>query len=364
MANEIAIIGMAARLPGAPGLPALWDLLRGGCEGLTRLSPDTLAAEGVAPETARDPRYVPVAAALADVDRFDAGFWGIGAHEAATMDPQQRIALETAWHALEDAGIDPARVGGATGVFIGAAISTYLLFRLRDRVAGPSAPSQLLAMAGNDKDYMATQLAYRLDLRGPAISVQTACSSSLVAVHLACQSLRLHECRLALAGGVGLMLAPGMHVVTAKLRAMAPDGRCKAFDAAADGYVRGEGCGVVVLKRLADALADGDNILALVRGTAVNHDGPSGGLTVPNAQAQKRLLQEALRAGRIAAAALDVTLEEPLPAHSPLWAMENVIVTPHTGGETVRYEDRVIDLLLENVARLARGETQLVNQIV
>jgi len=299
MANEIAIIGMAARLPGAPGLPALWDLLRGGREGLTRLPPDTLAAEGVAPETARDPRYVPVAAALADVDRFDAGFWGIGAHEAATMDPQQRIALETAWHALEDAGIDPARAGGAIGVFIGAAISTYLLFRLRDRVTGPSAPSQLLAMAGNDKDYMATQLAYRLDLRGPAISVQTACSSSLVAVHLACQSLLSGECDIAIAGGVSVRVPHHVGYIYEAGGMVSPDGHCRSFADDAAGTVFGSGCGLVVLRRSEDA--GSDRVRAVILGSAVNNDGHAKiGFTAPSQDRQSAVIAEAMAVAGIA----------------------------------------------------------------
>ena len=200
----IAVIGMAARFPGAADLAAWWDLLRNGREGLTRLDQGELLAAGVPPEVLADSRYVPAAGMLDGFDRFDAGFWGISGHEAALMDPQQRVLLELAWHALEDAGIDTRRSDAAIGVFASAAISTYLLFQLRQSIAGPSAPSQLLAMTGNDKDYVATQLAYRLDLKGPAISVQTACSSSLVAIHLACQSLLSGECDIALAGGVSV----------------------------------------------------------------------------------------------------------------------------------------------------------------
>ena len=172
-------------LPGAPDLAAYWDMLANGREGLTPLAENDLLASGVPRATFGDPRYVRTAGALQGIDRFDAGFWGMSAHEASLMDPQQRILLELAWHALEDAGIDPARTDATIGVFVGTAVSTYLLFQLRDQISGPSAPSQLLAMVGNDKDYIATQLAYRLDLRGPAVAVQTACSSSLVAVHLA-----------------------------------------------------------------------------------------------------------------------------------------------------------------------------------
>ena len=199
---------MAGRFPGAPDLRTYWDMLANGREGLTPLAENDLLTSGVPRATFGDPRYVRTAGALEGIDRFDAGFWGMSAHEASLMDPQQRILLELAWHALEDAAIDPARTDATIGVFVGTAVSTYLLFQLRDQISGPSAPSQLLSMVGNDKDYIATQLAYRLDLRGPAVAVQTACSSSLVAVHLASQSLLAGECDIAIAGGVSVGAAP------------------------------------------------------------------------------------------------------------------------------------------------------------
>ncbi|MGE5269160.1 MAG: beta-ketoacyl synthase N-terminal-like domain-containing protein, partial [Thiohalocapsa sp.] len=237
MSGEIALIGMAGRFPGAPDLASYWELLREGGEGLTRLDRDELLMAGVDPAVLADPRYVSAAGALDAIDRFDAAFWGIGAGEAALMDPQTRIALETTWHALEDAAIDPRRFDGAIGVFFGAAISTYLLFRLRDRISGPSAPSQLLAMIGNDKDYIATQLAYRLDLRGPAIAVQTACSSSLVAVHLACQSLNAGECDIAIAGGVSVRVPHRVGYLHEAGGMLSTDGHCRSFAHGADGTV-------------------------------------------------------------------------------------------------------------------------------
>lgn len=289
----IALIGMAGRFPGAPDLHAYWDLLVNGREGLTRLSHDELLAAGVAPEVLADPRYVPAAATLGGFDRFDAGFWDIGGHEAALMDPQQRVLLELAWHALEDAGIDPRRTDASIGVFVGAAISTYLLFQLRQAIAGPSAPSQLLAMMGNDKDYMATQLAYRLDLRGPAVSVQTACSSSLVAVHMACQSLLSGECDIALAGGVSVRVPHRAGYLHEAGGMLSPDGHCRSYAEDAAGTVFGSGAGLVVLRRAEDA--GRDRVRALLLGSAVNNDGSRKiGFTAPSQDRQAAVIAEAL----------------------------------------------------------------------
>ncbi|MDR3538267.1 MAG: beta-ketoacyl synthase N-terminal-like domain-containing protein [Acetobacteraceae bacterium] len=289
----IAVIGMAGRFPGAPDLAAYWDLLCNGREGLTRLDPDELLAAGVPPETLADPRYVPAAATLDGFDRFDAGFWDIGGHEASLMDPQQRILLELAWHALEDAGIDARRTDASIGVFVGTAISTYLLFQLRQAIAGPSAPSQLLAMMGNDKDYMATQLAYRLDLKGPALSVQTACSSSLVAVHLACQSLLSGECDVALAGGVSVRVPHRVGYLHEAGGMVSPDGHCRSFADDAAGTVFGSGAGLVVLRRAEDA--GHDRVRALLLGSAVNNDGSRKiGFTAPSQDRQAAVIAEAM----------------------------------------------------------------------
>ena len=289
----ISIIGMAGRFPGAPDLPAYWDMLANGREGLVRLGNNDLLASGVPRKTFADPRYVPSAALLTGIDRFDANFWGINGHEASLMDPQQRVMLELAWHALEDAAIDPARTDASIGVFVGSALSTYLMFQIRNQISGPSAPSQLLAMIGNDKDYIATQLAYRLDLKGPAIAVQTACSSSLVAVHLACQSLLSGECDVAIAGGVSVRVPHGVGYLYEAGGMLSPDGHCRSFADDAAGTVFGSGAGVVVLRRADEA--GRNRIRALVAGSAVNNDGNRKvGFTAPSQDRQAAVIAEAM----------------------------------------------------------------------
>ena len=225
------------------------------------------------------------------VDEFDADFFGISPREAVRVDPQHRLLLEVAWEALEDAGIPPPSLAESrTGVYVGVIGNDYALLQSRDLT-----DMDVFSGTGISHAMLANRLSYVLNLRGPSIALDTACSSSLVTVHLACQSLREGESDLALAGGVNLMLSPAMTIALSKAHMMAPDGRCKAFDASADGYVRGEGCGLVVLKRLSDALADGDRILAVIRGTAVNHDGRSNGLSAPNGPAQEAVLRAALQ---------------------------------------------------------------------
>jgi acyl transferase domain-containing protein len=227
-----------------------------------------------------------------EVDKFDAEFFGLAPREVVSMDPQQRLLLEVSWQALENAGQSPEKLTGSqTGIFVGINTSDYSQLYMKSRNA-----SHLDAyfFLGNTSSVAAGRLSYILGLQGPSIAIDTACSSSLVTIHTACQSLRSGECHLALAGGVNLMLSPEAPIVLSRMRALAADGRCKTFDAAADGYGRGEGCGMVVLKRLSDAVADGDNILALIRGSAVNHDGRSSGLTVPNGLVQQKLIHAAL----------------------------------------------------------------------
>ena len=223
-----------------------------------------------------------------EVERFDAHFFGISPREAITLDPQQRLLLEVSCEALEDAGMAPDGLSGSrAGVFVGICGIDYSKRitrrdpRLIDAYIG----------TGNGHSVAAGRLSYFFGLRGPSVAIDTACSSSLVGVHLACQSLRAGECDLALAGGVNLLLDPELSINFSKAHMLAPDGRCKTFDAAADGYVRGEGAGMVVLKRLSDALADGDRILAVIRGSAVNQDGRSSGLTVPNGPAQQDVIR-------------------------------------------------------------------------
>ena len=296
--EPIAIIGMGCRFPGANDPEAFWKLLDGGIDAITevpRARWDVDAWYDPDPDAAgkMSTRF---GGFLEHVDRFDAGFFGIAPREAVSMDPQQRLLLEVSWEALEDAGHAPDQLTGTrTGVFVGVCNSDYYQLVMK----GDPRRLDAYVASGGSHSVAAGRLSYALGLQGPSMAVDTACSSSLVAVHLACQSLRAGESRMALAGGVNLMITPDVTMLLSRARMMAPDGRCKAFDARADGFVRGEGCGVVVLKRLADAQADGDRILAVIRGTAVNQDGRSNGLTAPNGPAQEAVIREALAAAGV-----------------------------------------------------------------
>ncbi len=300
--GEIAVVGLAGRFPGAESPAALWELLSSGRSGTVDLEDAELLAAGVAPELLADPAYVRVAAPLAGSDRFDAGFFGYGAREAELLDPQQRVFLECAWEALEDAGHgEPHREAGKVGVFAGAGFSRYLLDLAGDP-ALVAALGDFPLLVANDKDFLASRVAYKLGLQGPAISVQTACSTSLVAVHLACQSLRDGECDLALAGGVSLADPERAGYLYQQGGILSPDGRCRPFDAAAAGTLRGSGAGVVVLRRLADALADGDAIRAVIKGSAINNDGAEKvGYTAPAIAGQAAVLRAALARAGVAA---------------------------------------------------------------
>jgi acyl transferase domain-containing protein/acyl carrier protein len=229
-----------------------------------------------------------------DVDTFDAHFFNISPREAMSLDPQQRLLLEVSWQALENSYQDPLHLyESSTGVFLGICSNDYA------RKLSSTGEIDAYFGTGNAISAAAGRLSYFLGLTGPSLAVDTACSSSLVAVHLACQSLRKQECSLALAGGVNLLLSPENSIVFSQARMLSPDGRCKTFDAAADGYVRGEGCGIIVLKRLSDAIKSQDNILAVIRGSAINQDGPSGGLTVPNGPSQQKVIRQALKNGGV-----------------------------------------------------------------
>jgi len=299
--EPVAVVGMACRFPGRTTTPeAFWQLLRGGGDGIREVPRDRWNIEEFydPDPDAAGKMYSRHGGFLEDVAGFDAEFFGISPREAAGMDPQQRLLLEVSWEALERAGESSAKLAGScTGVFVGLCVSDYAHFGIGGAVDRIDAYSG----TGVAHSVAAGRIAYTLGLRGPALAVDTACSSSLVALHLACQSLRNRECRMALAGGANLLLAPGLTVCFCKLRALAPDGHCKTFDAAADGYVRGEGCGVLVLKRLSDAVAERNNILALIRGSAINHDGASGGLTVPSGLAQQAVIRAALENARVPA---------------------------------------------------------------
>ncbi|MDP9362225.1 MAG: type I polyketide synthase, partial [Acidobacteriota bacterium] len=305
--NEpIAIVGAGCRMPGGVSdLASYWRLLRDGRDAIIRVPPDRWDADAYydPDPTAPWKMYTRHGGFLEQkIDQFDPDFFGIAPREAITMDPQQRMLLEVAWEALENAGIAADDlIGTETGVYVGFITGDYgrVPFQAVDPVDQP-----YLGM-GNDISFAAGRLSYVLRLQGPCMVVATACSSTLVSTHLACEALRSRECDIALSGGVSLMVYPDNSIVLAKMRATSPDGRSKAFDAAADGFGRGEGCAVVVLKRLSDALRDRDNILALIRGSAVNHGGMSGGMTVPSGPAQEKVIRNALSAAHVTAEEID-----------------------------------------------------------
>ena len=297
-ADAIAIVGMACRLPGARDLPAFWHLLDAGADAVT----DERREADIWNDFVDDlpERYAAYGRAgfVEGIDRFDARFFGISPMEARLLDPQQRMLLETTWQALEDAGIDPDRLRGTpTGVYAGINTSEY-----RDLMRGGDYGIGYLSTAAS----MAVgHLAFRFGLSGPTLPVELNCASSLVAVHQAVTGLRLGETDLALVGGTSAVLSPGITREMTELRLLSSQGRCKSFDAAADGFVRGEGCAMVVLKRLAEAEADGDRIWAVIRGSAVNQNGASAGATVPNGPAQERVIEQALSQAAVAPGEVD-----------------------------------------------------------
>src|ERR1700761_2981491 len=306
--EPIAVVGVGYRFPGGVNTPAqYWRLLQDEASGIVRVPPERWDADAFYSEDHTRPGTIvsKEGGFLTSwrPDEFDAEFFGISAREAAAMDPQQRLLLEVAWEAMENAGITAPRMRGTqTGIYVGLTTYDYSLILARNLLPEEADP---YIPFGNAPNFAAGRLSYFLGVHGPAVVIDTACSSSLVAVHLACQSLRRRETDQALAAGVNLMLNPANSIATSRWGMLAPDGRCKTFDADANGYVRGEGCGVVVLKRLSDALRDGDSVLALVRGSAVNQDGPSSGQTVPSGPAQQAVLRAALASARLEPSEID-----------------------------------------------------------
>jgi amino acid adenylation domain-containing protein/non-ribosomal peptide synthase protein (TIGR01720 family) len=302
---EVAVVGMAGRFPGADDIHAFWRNLRDGVESISSFTREEVLAAGFTAAVLDDPLFVRAGAPVRGADELDAGLFGMTPRDAEILNPQHRLFLECAWAALEHAGYDPARVERPVGVFAGSGVNSYLA-RLTARADLVRAVGQMRMQLSNDKDHLASGVAYRLNLRGPAVVVQTACSTALVAVHVACQSLINGECDLALAGGsaVAIPFRPGYLYSPDGIAS--PDGHCRAFDAQARGTVRGNGAGVVVLRRLEDALADGDTIHAVIRGSAINNDGAEKvGYTAPSVTGQARVIREALSVAGVDAGTVD-----------------------------------------------------------
>jgi len=361
----IAIVGIGCRVPGASSGPeGFWRLLADGTDAISEVPVDRWDAGAYFDANIDAPGRTSTLCGsfLPDVDKFDAPFFAISRREAVSMDPQQRLLLEVCWEALEHAGQSPRKLmGSSTGVYVGLSVNDYYGVLL---ARGEEAIDAYMA-TGTAPSIATGRISYALGLQGPSVSVDTACSASLVAVHLACQSLRARECNMALAGGVNVILTPEVTIALSKSHMMAPDGRCKTFDSRADGFVRGEGCGIVVLKRLQDALAGGDNILGLIRGSAVNQDGRSSGLTAPNGKAQEAVIRQALgnagvlpeEIGYVEAHGTGTALGDPIEAH----ALAAALGSGRTAGNAL-----VVGSVKTNVGHLesAAGITGLIKVIL
>lgn len=292
-AEGIAVIGMAGRFPGASGIKEFWENIANGVEAIQFFSDEEMINEGVDSRQLQSPGYVKAKGILKDIDMFDADFFGFSPREAEVTDPQQRVFLECSWEALENAGYDPEAYEGSIGVYAGVSMNTYLLNIFKDKNLVESI-GDYPVLLGNDKDYLSTRVSYKLNLKGPSISVQTACSTSLVAVHQACRALMNGECHMALAGGASIRIPHKVGYIYQPGGINSPDGHCRAFDANAKGTVGGNGVGIVVLKKLSDALNDHDHIYAVIKGSALNNDGSvKVGFTAPGVEGQSGVVSKA-----------------------------------------------------------------------
>jgi acyl transferase domain-containing protein len=293
--DGIAVVGMAARVPGAKNVDEFWENLRAGVESISFFTDEELGESGVEPSLLKDPNYVKAGAVLDNIEWFDASFFGYSPREAELIDPQQRLFLECAWEALESTGYNPGSYKGEIGVYAGVSENDYWMNNLRSNAILSASSSSFTSIVANDKDYVATRASYKLNLRGPAIAVQAACSTSLVAIHLACQALLNGECDMALAGGASLRVPHKRGYLYQDGMIHSPDGHCRPFDARARGTIFGNGLGIVVLKRLADAVNENDMIYAVIKGSAVNNDGAMKiGYTAPSETGQAEVIAEAL----------------------------------------------------------------------
>jgi iturin family lipopeptide synthetase A len=363
--DAIAVIGLAGRLPGARDLREFWSKLRDGVESVRFFSDEELLQSGASAEYLKLPNCVKAKAILDDVDLFDAAFFGFTPREAEITDPQQRVFLECSWEALENAGYDPECYPGKIGVYAGSGFSNYWSVVLANPEIARGVGSYR-TMIGNDKDYLATLVSYKLNLKGPSVVIQTACSTSLVAVHMACQSLLNGECDMALAGGISIRLPQVNAYLFQEGGILSPDGHCRAFDAEAAGTVSGNGAALVVLKRFGDALNDGDNIRAVIKGSAINNDGAAKvGFTAPSIEGQVQVINEALQMSGV-----DPETVSYIEAHGTGTSLgdpvEVAALTKAMSGKTTRQGFCAIGSVKTNIGHLdaAAGATGLVKTIL
>ncbi|KAA3617208.1 MAG: acyltransferase domain-containing protein [Calditrichaeota bacterium] len=294
MELDIAVVGLAGRFPGAKNIDEFWQLLKSGKEGVTHFSEEELIEAGISEEVLKDPNYIKTRGIIENADLFDAYFFDMSPHEAEIMDPQQRVFLETCWQALENSGYNPDKYPGLIGLFAGVSMNTYL-FSILNSKKGQLGPAEGYQLAiGNDKDFLTTRASYKMNLRGPSVDIQTACSTSLVAIHMACQNLQNFSCDMALAGGVSITIPQKQGYLYQEGMILSKNGECRAFDADSSGTISGSGAGIVVLKRVEDAINDGDTIHALIKGSAYNNDGSMRvGYTAPSVDGQADVIATA-----------------------------------------------------------------------